>query len=277
MSGFWIASFLALWVLVLVEGFLFLALLRQVGVLHVRLAPRGAMGLEHPAPGFRLSEETFVSTSGRPIVFRANRGRRLLALFVSPDCSVCGDVMPGVRTLLRERHELDLVIGVAAEDRDAAQYVDRYGVNAPTVAAPDLLKRLSITAAPFAASLDEDGQIIAGGVVNSLEQLESVLDEPIADRRNQSTLKERKNGDSLRRRRGRSSPVSQPAILAAQSAWQVGGSGDDGGRGRGCCVGIRVVASHRRLLSAVRWRLLSIVPKWNHREQLLVGMRYLDM
>lgn len=139
------------------------------------------MGLEHPAPGFRLSEETFVSTSGRPIVFRANRGRRLLALFVSPDCSVCGDVMPGVRTLLRERHELDLVIGVAAEDRDAAQYVDRYGVNAPTVAAPDLLKRLSITAAPFAASLDEDGQIIAGGVVNSLEQLESVLDEPIAD------------------------------------------------------------------------------------------------
>ena len=180
MSGFWIVSFLALWVVVLIEGFVFLVLLRQVGVLHVRLAPRGAMGLEHPAPGFRLSEETFVTTEGRRITFRADRGRRLLALFVSPECSVCGDVMPGVRTLVRERQgELDLIVGVGAEDADATEYLDPYRLNTHVVAAPDLLKRLSITAAPFAASLDEEGRIIAGGVINSLEQLESVLDEQL--------------------------------------------------------------------------------------------------
>ena len=44
MSGWWLASYLVLWALVIALAVLVLALARQIGTLHLRLGPRGARG-----------------------------------------------------------------------------------------------------------------------------------------------------------------------------------------------------------------------------------------
>lgn len=42
MSGIWLASYVGLWMLVVVQTLIFLAVLRQIGVLHTRIEPRPA-------------------------------------------------------------------------------------------------------------------------------------------------------------------------------------------------------------------------------------------
>ena len=46
MSGWWTAAFIAQWVLLVVLCVVVVALARQVGTLHLRLGPRGALEID---------------------------------------------------------------------------------------------------------------------------------------------------------------------------------------------------------------------------------------
>jgi len=60
MTGWWAAAFVAQWIVVLVLAVVIVALARQVGTLHLRLGPRGALEVgvvqdhrHHPRRGRR--------------------------------------------------------------------------------------------------------------------------------------------------------------------------------------------------------------------------------
>jgi methylamine dehydrogenase accessory protein MauD len=177
MSGAWLASYIGLWSLVLVQTILFVALLRQVGVLHTRIGPRGAMGDEKPAAGDQLPQTVFRTLDDQPFTFAASSlEKTLLALFVSPGCVVCKDVMPGFRALSREsRKGLETVLAIGTEESEARQYAREHRMRTAVVGDAGILRQFEIPSTPFAVTIDSEGKVIAGGLVNNLEQVESLL------------------------------------------------------------------------------------------------------
>ena len=50
MSGWWVAAFVVQWFLLIVLAVIVVALARQVGTLHLRLGPRGALEVDDEGP-----------------------------------------------------------------------------------------------------------------------------------------------------------------------------------------------------------------------------------
>src|SRR5262249_44041602 len=107
-------SNVVLWVLVVVLACVVLALVRQVGVLHERLAPAGALMLNRglavgqPAPQVEVAD-----LQGRTQKVGGARadGRSTLLLFVSPSCPVCKSVLTAVKSSRKdERAWLDVIL-----------------------------------------------------------------------------------------------------------------------------------------------------------------------
>lgn len=181
MSDALLVSNVVLWAAVIVLAGVVLGLVRQIGVLHERLAPAGALMLARgPRPGEaapRVSAELL--TGGvREIGGARADGRSTLLFFVSPSCPVCKTLLPALRSLARaEGGRLELVLasdGPRAE-HEAFVRAERledlpYLVSAPLGIAYEVSKL------PFAALVDAGGVLRARGIVNTREHLESLLE-----------------------------------------------------------------------------------------------------
>ena len=88
------------WIVILALGVALLALARQVGVLHVRVAPAGAL-----LTGYDVKVGKFpVPVIGKALA----KGRMQLLLFVSPSCPLCKELIPIAKNFAR-REKLDIV------------------------------------------------------------------------------------------------------------------------------------------------------------------------
>lgn len=175
-----LVSNILLWLVVAVLSLTVLALARQVGVLHERVAPLGAMTtptaveIGDPAPQFDL-----LDLEGRKVHLGGRRtdGRAQLLLFVSPVCPMCKKLMGAVRSFAKsERKALDLVL-VGDGEREAHRAMAReHGVEGlPFVISPLVGMQLGIGKLPHAVLIDAEGKVRAKGIVNSREHLESLL------------------------------------------------------------------------------------------------------
>lgn len=174
-------SNVVLWVLVLALAAVVLALTRQLGVLHERIAPAGALMLNRgltvgePAP---VLEVTDLDGGVHQVGLARGDGRSTLLLFVSPSCPVCKTLLPAVLSSRRdERGWLDVILasdGNAAEQRE---FVHRQGLQGvPYVVSAALGLAYQVSRLPFGALLDEKGILRARGLVNSREHLESLFE-----------------------------------------------------------------------------------------------------
>jgi methylamine dehydrogenase accessory protein MauD len=174
-------SNVALWVLVLVLAAVVLALTRQLGVLHERIAPAGALMLNRgltvgePAPVLEVTD-----LDGRVHRLGAARsdGRSTLLLFVSPSCPVCKTLLPAVLSSRRdERGWLDVLLASDGNADEQREFVRRQGLQGvPYVVSAPLGLAYQVSRLPFGALLDENGILRARGLVNSREHLESLFE-----------------------------------------------------------------------------------------------------
>jgi methylamine dehydrogenase accessory protein MauD len=176
MSGWWLASYAALWILVIVLGVLVVALARQVGTLHLRMGPRGALELDEEGPALGETPQPVAATDpdGRE-VWIGGPGEGQLVVFVSPGCPVCREVLPGVPAAARAGR-LEPVVVTDAEEPEAVAAYARAGVGAVVVAGPGLGERYGVPGTPFAVVIDASGAVRAKGTVNNLEQVEGLVD-----------------------------------------------------------------------------------------------------
>lgn len=177
MTGLLVAAVALLWLLVAALALVVLALARQVGVLHERLAPVGALTLAggaaagEPAPAVqaRLLDGGRLALDGP-----SPTGRMRLLLFVSDTCPVCKKMIPLAQAFARAEH-LDLFL--AGDDAEATQLAlaERVGV-APAVFlnGPEAGLAFGVGRLPYAVLLDASGLVAAKGLVNSREHLESL-------------------------------------------------------------------------------------------------------
>lgn len=180
MTGFFLASQILLWIAVAVLGVLVAALARQVGVLHERIAPAGALTLHQKVNvGDKAPTMTLDTLEGKQVEIGGKRQRRAqLIFFLSPDCPVCKTLLPVVRSASgAERGWLDVVL---ASDGDLAAH--RRLVMAEGLAGFDYVlseslgRALGVSKLPYAVLIDEEGNIASLGLVNNREHLESLFE-----------------------------------------------------------------------------------------------------
>jgi methylamine dehydrogenase accessory protein MauD len=170
-----------LWLVVIALGIALLAVIRQLGVLHERIAPVGALML---AKGLNVGETAprveAQDLEGRSITLGPARAdeRATLIMFVSPTCPVCKTLLPILKSSLgQERDWLDIIL---ASDGDIASQRDfvlthRLGSFPYIVSAP-LGIAYQVSRLPFAVLIDAQGVLRARGIVNSREHLESLFE-----------------------------------------------------------------------------------------------------
>ena len=177
--SFLIASQIALWAAVLALGVVCMALARQIGVLHQRIAPAGALALRQPLKlGEPVPEMSLVALDGAAVRIGGVRGgRSQLVLFVSPDCAICESLLPAVRSALGAvRAWLDIVLASDGDAERQLQFVKDKGLGRfPYVLSEQLGRSFGVAKLPYAVLVDEAGKLSATGLVNTREHLESLF------------------------------------------------------------------------------------------------------
>jgi methylamine dehydrogenase accessory protein MauD len=174
-------SNIVLWVLVLVLAAVLLAAVRQLGVLHERITPAGALMLNRgltvgePAPALEVTD-----LAGTVLKLGVKRvdGRSTMLLFVSPTCPVCKTLLPAVKSSRRdERAWMDVILASDGDLTEQQAFVRSQGLEAiPYVVSAALGLAYQVSRLPFAALVDENGVLRARGLVNSREHLESLFE-----------------------------------------------------------------------------------------------------
>ena len=162
-----------LWVVVVVLSLVVLGLARQIGVLHERVAPLGALttktavGVGDSAPVFDLAD----------IGGKRSSGRSQLLLFVSPSCPMCKKLLPVARSFAQsERGGLDVVLmGDGDRPSHEAMVAEHRLQELPLILSPIVGITLGIGKLPHAVLIDAEGVIRSSGIVNSREHLESLV------------------------------------------------------------------------------------------------------
>lgn len=176
-----VISNVVLWVLVIALALAVLALTRQLGVLHERITPVGALML---AKGLKVGEAAprmeVADLDGAVLGIggAGAGGKSLLLMFVSPTCPVCKALLPVLKASRKsEQGWLEIVLasdGDVAEQREfvRAQGLEgfRYVVSTP------LGVTYQVSRLPFAVLVDEQGTLRARGLINSREHLESLFE-----------------------------------------------------------------------------------------------------
>ena len=171
----------ALWLIVIALSVALLAVVRQLGVLHERIAPVGALML---AKGVKIGESapqvTVQDIEGGSHIVGAprNDGRATLVMFVSPTCPVCKTLLPVLKSsLASERDWLDILLASDGDPESQRAFVlaNRLGGFPYVVSAP-LGISYQVSRLPFAALVDAQGILRARGIINTREHLESLFE-----------------------------------------------------------------------------------------------------
>jgi methylamine dehydrogenase accessory protein MauD len=167
-----------LWGVVIALALTVLALARQVGVLHERVAPAGAL-LSGAGPGVgEASPKLEVhALAGNAITVggRLTAGRAMLMLFVSRTCPICKKLIPVAQDFTKTERLEVLYVG-DGELAEQNQLVAQFGIDSSRfVNGPEIGLASRVDKLPYAVLLDDQGLISAKGLVNSREHLESLI------------------------------------------------------------------------------------------------------
>jgi thiol-disulfide isomerase/thioredoxin len=154
-GGVWVVSYVLLWLAVLGLSFAVVALLRQVGVLHARLRPLGTnMAGEGPVAGTPAPRSERIDYADAPLTLLA---------FTSERCDVCRSLVPSLPYLERD-YANDVRLVVLDHGPGTAEMFSAFNVHST----------------PYFVTVDRAGVVQGGGVANSLEQVEVLVEESLA-------------------------------------------------------------------------------------------------
>lgn len=179
MIGALIASQILLGVVVVALAVVCFALARQVGVLHERIAPAGALSVNQrlkvgdAAPALSLT-----AIDGRLLAVGDKDASRLY-FFLSPDCPICKTLLPVVRSIANaERSWLEVILASDGgdESKHRAFQIREKLDEFPYVLSEPLGRSFGVGKLPYAVLVDENGKIASMGLVNNREHLESLFE-----------------------------------------------------------------------------------------------------
>lgn len=174
-----VVSNIILWIVVLALLLAVLALARQVGILYERVAPMGALMLDHgPKVGDMAPVFKIEALDGRSVaVGLADSKKSQLLFFLSPTCPVCKKLLPVLKSISNvEAKWLDVVLASDGDRPEHAEFYRKAGLSEfPYLLSTELGMAFQVGKLPYAILIGDDGKVRAKGLVNSREQLESLF------------------------------------------------------------------------------------------------------
>lgn len=183
MNELWIASVIALWIVVLFMGLLLAGALRQLGILHMRLGDDpGALitdsGLDRgtQAPDFEARD----AISGLVSRFTSLPPVARMVVFLSPNCLSCRELVPHLNEVRETRgKEFEFVTVCQGDEEGCRAFARMNRLKMPVFldVGGEISHAYQVALTPFAYVLDFQGRVVIRGVVNDWRQLESLLDQ----------------------------------------------------------------------------------------------------
>jgi methylamine dehydrogenase accessory protein MauD len=170
------------WVIILILSVMLFALTRQVGILHERVAPAGAL---QPTSGPKVGEITekirVTSLDGSEFdIGGSGDGQNIkFILFISPTCPVCKELVPTAIALIKsEAQRMELFFASDGENmQQHKSYVtDLEITDYPYFVSERLGLAYQVSKLPFAVLIDGDGVLRSKGLVNTREHMESLIE-----------------------------------------------------------------------------------------------------
>lgn len=170
-----------LWGVVLLLCIVLLALVRQIGILHERISPAGALvprqelRVGDPAPRLVLPDWNGKEvTVGGP----SADGRSVLLAFVAPACPVCKTILPILESVVAgEGSTVRLVLAGDGAREEHEEFVRIHGLASRTyLLSTELGLAFRVPRLPWAVLIDASGRIRAQGLVNTREHVESLFE-----------------------------------------------------------------------------------------------------
>lgn len=176
MNGWWLASYLVLWLLVVALVVVVVALARQIGTLHLRMGPRGALEIDDEGPALGEAPESFeVTTIDGDAIHIGGPGEAQLLMFVSPGCMVCEQVLPAIGAVARAGSFVPYVL-TDVDPFEAERAFRPKRLPASVASARPVVESLRVPGTPYVVLLDDRGVVLAKGTINNLEQMEGLVD-----------------------------------------------------------------------------------------------------
>ena len=169
---------IALWLVVIAMAVMMWVMLRQIGVLHERVAPVGAL-MDSAGPQVGEASPVFAlqSLTGGTVRVGTSGAKATLVFFLSPTCPVCKQLLPvlsGIQSA--ENAWLDVVLASDGSQEKHLEFIGRQKLSGfPYVLSTDLGMAYRVQRLPFAVLLDKTGTVRAKGLINNREQLESLF------------------------------------------------------------------------------------------------------
>lgn len=167
------------WLAIAFLGLLCFATARQVGILHERVAPAGALSMNQkikigeaaPALTARTLAGTLLPLGGE------REGRSQLLFFLSPDCPVCKSLLPALKGAAKnEKHRVEVVLVSEGDEPLHLAYVREQELqDIPYIVSELVGRSYGVGKLPYAVLIDERGQIASMELVNSREHLDSLF------------------------------------------------------------------------------------------------------
>jgi hypothetical protein len=177
MSLPFIASYIAVWILVVFQGLLILALLKQLGELKQLAQLRGVPGEDRLQPGTAAPEfDGLDLRSAEPITTRVFDKQGGALLFLSPECGSCLELANGLREPAISRLP-PIVTFCQGNDSTCASYIDRLGPEIYTLRDDDntVSTRYRVDGSPTAIVINPDLTIGGYGHPLNIEDLKRLL------------------------------------------------------------------------------------------------------
>lgn len=175
-----IISNVILWVAVIGLAVLVLALTRQIGVLHGRLAPAGALAMNATLNvGDKVPVQTHTNLNGADVTLGATNedGVNSLLFFLAPNCPVCKTLIPALKSL-QKSEEGALEIIFASDGDEVLQNLlikDEKLQSFPYILSEALGRQMGVSKLPYGVLIGADGIVKSYGLVNTREHLDSLL------------------------------------------------------------------------------------------------------
>ena len=165
-----VISMIALWVIVLLNFVLTLALIRRLNSLtadSTRTPPPDGLKPGEPAPEFKAE-----TLKGATVTLSDYSGREAAFVFVSPSCSPCRAALPQYEAALpaAQRSGTDLVLVSVADAAATRAFVEEYNINIPVLVAPrpgnTFMVDYKFSSTPSYCAIDAEGKVRSAGYPN---------------------------------------------------------------------------------------------------------------
>jgi methylamine dehydrogenase accessory protein MauD len=163
MNPIWEVSIILQWLLIVGLSVVVLALVRQLGVLTVRLNPSAAL-------------ETL---AGQELLLGGSPAQApTVVVFVAPGCKPCDSLVPAFQKIARDYalSAVRFIVAINADGPTARAYAEQHRLDGLDVlAAGRLANELGTSSTPYGIAVDSNGIVAKRAIVNALEHLEQML------------------------------------------------------------------------------------------------------